>query len=114
MMLTSLRNTFLIQLISSFLLALLALKTAGLLFSVFPDRSVLYTSVPIDMDAAECDESQELKNSSGKLVCLLADQQLGLSAVEQKIETPKISRRILFITEHFNIIPSPPPDDKCI
>ncbi len=113
-MLTSIRNTFLIQLISSFLLALLALKTGGLLFSVFPDRSSMYSSVPIDIDSPECDESQEIKNASGKLVCLLTDQQLSLLASERKVEAPKGSRRILFVAEHFDVIPSPPPDSTTV
>ncbi|TDS17685.1 hypothetical protein B0I21_101556 [Sphingobacterium paludis] len=109
-MLQYLRNTFFVQLLSTFLLALLALKTSGLLFSVFPDKNCIISSMPIDADASETDESHEIKKTTGKLICLLSDYFQSTPIKERSIALLRKNSSILFTSAHFDSIPSPPPD----
>ena len=113
-MLQYLRNTFFVQLLSTFLLALLALKTSGLLFSVFPDKNCIISSMPIDADASETDENHEIKKTSGKLVCLLSDYFQNVPVEERSISSLRKKPNILFTTDHFDSIPSPPPDNYAV
>ncbi|GHE41882.1 hypothetical protein [Sphingobacterium griseoflavum] len=106
----SLRNTLLTRLVGLFLLVLLALKTAGLLFSVCPEQRAMYLHVPTDVDNAESDDMQDIKNATGTLVCLIADHQISVAMFGFSVEKVTTRKHILFVNEHFNVIPSPPPD----
>lgn len=104
------RNKFIIRVVSIVLLALLALKTGGLLFSLFPGKYQVVASMTIDTEETENDEHKEIDKPCSKLLCLLTEYGHVFPVVEPDNRTCKNRDIILAIVEHYGIIPSPPPD----
>ncbi|WP_437918902.1 hypothetical protein [Sphingobacterium sp. LRF_L2] len=104
-------NKYLLQFISISLLMLLALKTGGLLFSLFPGKHQLVSNVTLDIEESEKDENKEIDKRYGKLVCLITFTDHNITPVERYKKLIRNKYRIFSIEEHQEIIPSPPPDN---
>lgn len=112
-MLDCLRNSHkqFVPFVGVVLLVLLVLKTGGVLFSMYPEKH----RIEIDMSTdAEDTETEESIDTDKMMYFLLTDAHAMISLSAQDKAPMFNYYRCYYITDHFETIPSPPPDHGVI
>ncbi|ASZ13165.1 hypothetical protein CK934_20470 [Chitinophaga sp. MD30] len=90
---------------------LLVLKTGGVLFHLFPEKHRVQIDISTDTEDNENEESTE----TDKLICLLLTDTHTISSLSEQDKAPMHNTYCCnYTTDHFDTIPSPPPDNSMI
>lgn len=105
-------NKFLIRFISVFILGVFLLKTGSLPFSIWGGKC--WVAAGAALDAAEEAEQEEHKEGNkknySKLACLIVDAMPDMRIAEHYRKFSRGGYETPRVIEHFDTIPSPPPD----